>query len=447
MENAVGPKGLSKSFTLKNIFDFLNLNKKIISKSQLKRDLKFDQSLFKIFSKLNSGSHQSDIFDFAYVILRPHIPFDRLGIALLDDNKQFLTLKWARSEYPITQIKPGYSTSITSSSLSAILKTKQPRIIAHLGVYLKEHPTSRDTKAILIDGMKSSLTFPLVIGHEAIGIIFFSSRKANTYSNEHIDIFSRVAEQLSLVITQFQLIEKVGVVKDKELVFRTTIHDLRSPLGIIESYLDLLNEELPEKERSHEISLAIETIKRNCLSMKILLNDLAELQSIKSLQANLAKTSMPLFELLSAALHTQSENAGKKNIELSLQDVSSPAIQVEVDKAKIARVLDNLLNNAIKFSKNGTKVSLRAVKKQDLVEISIIDQGLGIRSDEIKNLFKEYGKTSTRPTNGESSTGLGLFICKQIIEAHEGKIWAHSELGQGTTFTFTLPITKSTVAE
>jgi signal transduction histidine kinase len=108
------------------------------------------------------------------------------------------------------------------------------------------------------------------------------------------------------------------------------------------------------------------------------------------------------------------------------------------DPKRIEQVINNLVGNAIKFSNRGTKVSLLVTSTEKNLIIDVEDQGLGIQESELPKVFGEFQKTSTRPTEDEKSTGLGLSICKRITELHDGTITVRSRQGQGTTFTVTL---------
>jgi signal transduction histidine kinase len=113
---------------------------------------------------------------------------------------------------------------------------------------------------------------------------------------------------------------------------------------------------------------------------------------------------------------------------------------MRVDVDKIQQVLNNLISNAIKYSHPQTTVQIRATRKQNDVLISVTDSGQGIPKSEFDKLFKAFSKTSVKSTDGENSTGLGLLICRQIVEAHSGKIWLESQVGVGSTFYVLLPI-------
>ena len=113
---------------------------------------------------------------------------------------------------------------------------------------------------------------------------------------------------------------------------------------------------------------------------------------------------------------------------------------VRIDPVRIGQVLDNLLTNAIKFSEPGDEVTVRVDRRDELVVIEVADQGVGIPADEIGHLFQPFGRTSARPTGGESSTGLGLAISQRIVAAHRGRIEVESALGAGTTFRVVIPV-------
>jgi signal transduction histidine kinase len=105
--------------------------------------------------------------------------------------------------------------------------------------------------------------------------------------------------------------------------------------------------------------------------------------------------------------------------------------------------LNNLISNALKFSEPGTAVTVQASRVNGSVVVSVRDQGQGIPAEELDKLFKPFSKTSVRGTAGEKSTGLGLAICRRIVEGHHGRIWAESEVGKGSVFNFSLPLAES----
>ena len=131
--------------------------------------------------------------------------------------------------------------------------------------------------------------------------------------------------------------------------------------------------------------------------------------------------------------------AKTKSIDLKLT-LKEPMPSVSFDAERISQVVTNLVSNAIKYSHPETTVTLSATTSGSRLQISVTDQGQGIPEDELPNLFKDFGRTSVKPTGGERSIGLGLAIVRRLVEAHGGRVWVRSEVGQGSTFCFSLPI-------
>ena len=129
--------------------------------------------------------------------------------------------------------------------------------------------------------------------------------------------------------------------------------------------------------------------------------------------------------------------ASHKSIELKIESASGLSM-VRVDVERIKQVVNNLIRSAVKYSLPGTTVTINTQTHSHEVHVSVIDQGQGIPKGKMDMLFKDFSRTSVRPTGNECSTGLGLAIAQRIVEAHGGKIRAESTVGVGSTFTFTL---------
>jgi hypothetical protein len=367
------------------------------------------------------------------------IPYDRIGFSLLDKNNTELRARWARSKAPEVKLKTGYSASLEGSSLEKILKTGQPRILNDLEAYLKDHPGSGSTQKIVEEGMRSSLTCPLMAMGKPIGFIFFSSFQTNTYRNAHIEIFQHIAGELALTAEKSRLYDELVQLNDlKNKFLGMAVHDLRSPIGIIKGYADLLQEELleslaePQKE-------AFLTIENHCEKMLVLINELLDINAIESGHLTMTRKKIELPGYLKKCFENHGLLARAKSIELQAK-IPENLPAVSIDPNRIEQVIDNLVTNAIKFSKPESKIVLRAVSLGKEITVSVVDQGQGIPVDELPQIFRHFSKTTIKPTGGETSTGLGLFIAKRIVEAHGGRIWVESKAGVGSTFSFTLPL-------
>lgn len=402
-----------------------------------------ERLLGSITEKINDGLLLEEILDHVFQSFREIIPYHRISIALLDKDNKKLRSCCVRSDAAEIKIAKGYSAPLEGSSLAEIITTGKPRIINDLRDYLKKHPRSASTKLILAEGMRSSLTCPLIAIHDPVGLIFFSSMRTDTYKNIHINLFQKIARQLSVTLEKSRMYEELVHLNElKNRFLGIAAHDLRSPIGVIKNFIILfLNGylgEIDDKQRD-----VLNTMDKNCDRMLNLIHNLLDFSAIESGKLELKPEPLDLHKFFQTYQSMTKSLVEKKQIKLSL-NIESDLPIIVVDSNRIMQVLDNLVTNAIKFSYPNTTVTISARKRDGSVEISVGDQGQGIPPDEINKIFKEFSKTSVRPTDGEKSTGLGLAIVRRIIEAHNGTIQVESTVGKGTTFTINLPIGKQT---
>lgn len=216
-------------------------------------------------------------------------------------------------------------------------------------------------------------------------------------------------------------------------------HDLRNPLGQILSFTDFILEDTANFNPDQIEFLNI--IKSRSKFMLDLVNDLLDVSEIESEKIKLAVEQIDFNEFTLSIIKMMNPIALVKNITIEYDyENEGDNIFVQADVNKIEQVLTNLLTNAIKYSDPDTVISIRLYSKNNNAVIEVKDQGRGIKEEELLNVFNPFQKTSTKSTAGEESTGLGLFIARKIIEAHNGKIWAESIYGKGSTFYFQLPL-------
>ena len=215
-------------------------------------------------------------------------------------------------------------------------------------------------------------------------------------------------------------------------------HDLRSPASIVamigRSLAAMLEGRLQPMER--ELLAAVE---RYGDFMVRLIDDLLDLSVIESGRLELKLESIDLAALAERVARYNRYLAAEKGIELAFAG-GREGVFARADAAKVEQVLNNLLSNAVKFSHPGSRVEVEVAAVEGWARVSVRDQGQGIPAEELDGLFKPFGTTSVRSTSGEKNTGLGLAIARRIVEAHGGRIWAESEVGEGSTFCFTLPL-------
>lgn len=395
--------------------------------------------LARVTERANAGLLLDEVLDDVYESFRPLIPYDRIGFSLIDDDKATVWARWARSEAEEMRITQGFSAPLEGSSLQRIIDTGEPRILNDLPGYLADHPCSESTQLIVEEGMHSSLTCPLIALGKPIGFMFFSSMRPGTYRNVHVELFLQIARQLSLIVEKSRIYQELLDLNElKDRFLGMAAHDLRNPLNAVQGYVYLLESghfgEVTEKQKE-----VLGRVMTQSLGMLKLIEDLLDVNVIESGHLTLEIRPVDPVPHLEEAVQAANLLAADKSISVELEvDGSLP--RVLADPKRISQVLGNLLSNAVKYSHPDTRVTLRASERDGVVDVSVIDQGQGIPAEEMETLFTDFGRTSVRPTGEESSTGLGLAIVKRIVEAHGGAVFVRSEVGRGSTFSFTLPL-------
>lgn len=212
-------------------------------------------------------------------------------------------------------------------------------------------------------------------------------------------------------------------------------HDLRNPIVSILGFTDvLLSDDELEAEDSKRY---LEIISAACKKMLDLISDTLEVSVIESGELLLNPGFGSLAELVIERLQILDPIAARKNIEIvkNFDTVENSWF----DPSRVAQVIDNLISNAIKFSPHDKKIFVSLDETDDDVTISIKDQGPGIAAEDQHRMFDHFQKLRNKPTDGESSTGLGLAIAKKIVDVHGGRINVESKAGDGATFSFSLP--------
>jgi len=229
-------------------------------------------------------------------------------------------------------------------------------------------------------------------------------------------------------------LKELNVTKDK--FFSIVSHDLKNPFNAIIGFSNVLVEQVEEKnyEGTREYAGIIQHSAE--LAMNLLTN-LLEWSRSQTGRMEFSPGPVEMVELINDVAELLGGLAQQKSVEIVMQlPLKSPVI---ADKAMISTILRNLVSNAIKFTSPGGRIVILASQKQDGLEVTVSDNGVGMKKETIEKLFLLEESHSTPGTQNEQGTGLGLILCKEFVEKHGGRIWAESELGKGSTFYFTIP--------
>ena len=234
--------------------------------------------------------------------------------------------------------------------------------------------------------------------------------------------------------------------RERRLFVSNVSHELRTPLTSVKSYLEALDEgALSEPVAPDFIKVSLDETNR----MMRMVTDLLHLSRIDNATSHLDVELINFTAFITFILNRFDQIRGQdeeKKYEL-VRDYPITSVWIEIDTDKMTQVIDNILNNAIKYSPDGGKITVTMKTTDDQMILSISDQGLGIPKQDLPRIFDRFYRVDRARSRAQGGTGLGLSIAKEIIKQHNGFIWAKSEYGKGSTFTIVLPYDKDAVKE
>lgn len=367
-------------------------------------------------------------------------------ILVVDDTEDNLDfLEFALKRKPFTMLR-----AVNGMECLAIAKKSRPDIIL------------LDIQMPVMDGFETLERLKSDPSTSQIPVIFLTAQRKDPLSIER-GLELGADEFLTKPIDTDELLVRVRMllkVKKLEMELERTkadfmamlVHDLRSPLTGIKSVLEYFKETLEQsKSLNQEQAMLFDSVNDSAARMLGLINDILDLSKLESGNITLDLQSVDVKLVIDMITRDYRMQYKKKNatIEVSLPETLPP---VMIDINRMGQVMMNLLSNALKFISNGGNVKVSAeldtvsnavTKGSDrFVKVSVRDNGMGIPNEEIPFIFDRYKQASTAKKVAHKGTGLGLAVCKLIVEAHGGSIFVESEIGKHTTFIFTIPISE-----
>jgi GAF domain-containing protein len=304
---------------------------------------------------------------------------------------------------------------------------------------------SRVRGALVRAGYRALLAVPLVREGHLIGGLTVIRKATGAFAPEDIELLQTFATQSALAIQNARLFREIEeksrqlevASQHKSEFLANMSHELRTPLNAIIGFSEVLTDrmfgELNEKQEEY-----LKDIYASGTHLLSLINDILDLSKIEAGRMELELAEFHLPTAIENALMLVRERAGRRSLTLQT-NIDDRLGQIQADERKVRQVVLNLLSNAIKFTPEGGRIEVGAVSKDGAVEVSVSDTGIGIASEDQEKVFEEFRQVGTEAKKIEG-TGLGLTLCRKFAELHGGKIWVKSLLGQGSTFTFTIPV-------
>lgn len=287
--------------------------------------------------------------------------------------------------------------------------------------------------------VNSNLVIPLRDEETVIGSIGVFTTDNFAYNKDIIKIVQLIAREMVLTIKYIWKLEEIERIKSN--FTSTIVNDLRGPILANQSFVDALYNEYvdPVTEDQKEI---LSNIIANNKKLLTFVNDILDISRIDQGKLEIVPQTIAVKSVLEDAVKNMRILADQKDIAIE-QELKDEALQGYFDGDKLIQVFNNLMSNAIKFTPNGGRVQIGCARTPEgILQFHVRDNGIGIPEEELPMVFEKYKKTggvfSSDEHAGGGGVGLGLAICKSIVEAHQGRIWAESTVGEGTTFFFTV---------
>ncbi len=290
----------------------------------------------------------------------------------------------------------------------------------------------------------AQIAVPMIAGNAVLGVMVMCADSAGFFSEGDMRTHAALASQVAVALQnarryeeQLRTAEKLREVERLKSQFLANMsHELRTPLNSIIGFSDVLLEELdgPLTERMTE---DVQMIRQSGQHLRELIGDILDMSKIEAGMMTLRPETVNAVEIVDEVMASQAQLASHRGVSLS-REVQDPFIELEADPMRLRQIMLNLVTNAIKFTdEGGITVSVEAA--EDRVTFSVRDTGIGMLPEHIPMIFEEFRQIDDAPTRRAGGTGLGMPISKHLVELHGGEIGVQSDLGQGSTFWFSLP--------
>jgi signal transduction histidine kinase len=297
---------------------------------------------------------------------------------------------------------------------------------------------------------RSLLGVPLLLHGKPVGVLEVINKTDGNYTGDDIAILESLAS-LAMIAMQNDLLEGNTVSSQKESrdldqlkneFIAITSHELRTPLGLILGHATFLRELVGDE---HEEQM--DSIIRNAVRLKEIIESLSSVENHQAGSARLRQRRVSIARIIEDVSASFRDIAFQKGVALNVEVSRGDDLFVNADAGKTAIVLSNLVKNAITFTNKDGYVTIRGERQPDFIKVTVEDNGVGIPAKDLQYVFERFYQVESHLTRKNGGMGLGLSVAKVMIELHDGRIWAESTEGIGSTFTFILPLEQKNTEE
>ena len=397
-------------------------------------------ALFEIIQGITSTDKLDELLKLIHNSLGKVVYADNCFVALKDQTSGLFSFPYFVDKVDTTPIP----TSMGKSCSDYVFRTVKPLLLNQKKF---DRLVEQGEVELIGSNSPSWIGIPLQTPSKVIGVLVLQHyEKENVYSENDLKFLVSIGNQIAIAIERKKAEEEISfkneqlqlINAEKDKFFSIIAHDLRGPLSAFVDATQILTEEIQnmDLEEIKDITMSMKTSASNIYG---LLENLLEWSRLRRGAMDFVPENLNLKKKIEASIDVLSESARKKRIGLT---ISVPGeLEIRADIHMFDTIIRNLISNAIKFTISGGKVIVTANYNGDhYIVVKINDSGIGMAPELRNKLFQIDEKTSRPGTEGETSTGLGLLLCKEFIEKHGGKIWVESSVGQGSTFSFSLPL-------
>ena len=389
--------------------------------------------------KVAAKASLNELMDFLFGAVQELYPCDRIGLAFLDDDGRRIVAHWAKALYQPLLLTPGYGEDLTNSSLHTVIDSGCSRIIYDLERYEAEHPMSASTRLLVREGVRSSMTCPLLVEERILGVLFLSAREPKVYTPYHARLWRALAERISQAVEKAWRIEQLTAANQAyNEVLAFVSHELKNPVASMMTDARVLVDGYLGELEPRQAAKLERLIKKGNYLLDLIREylDLARMEG-GSLRLHPGEVSMaeevlePAFDLIQSQLQ-------EKNMRLE-RSFPSGDLKVFCDPGLLKVVLVNLLGNAVKYGNEDGLIRLRWERLPDRFNVSVWNEGPGFPPEERSRLFRKFSRLQTPELKSRKGTGVGLYTSWRIVHLHGGRMDATSKLGNWAEFSLEIP--------